>query len=133
MLANEHRASRHQVEGKEMARAVTREGDLTRTLGLGEKDWHAGDHPLEGAFHGTNADIQGWIFPEHDVVLEVHRHRSVEPGMEHGHQLTVDAVPDARRLRILELRGKELRRRFYAGAHCKSSVRPKPRLPAVRR
>src|SRR5438477_4389286 len=132
MLPNEHGGTRHQVEGKEMARAITREGDLTRTLCLGEEDRHACNHPLEGAFHGANADIQGWILPEHDVVLKVHRHRPIEPGMEEGDQLAVDAVSYARRLCILELGGKKLRRFLHPRTHCNSIGRQNRRLPAMR-
>ncbi len=50
--------------------------------------------------------------------------------MEHGDQLAVDAVFDARCLAILELRGEELRRFLHRGNHCNSIVDQNRRPPA---
>src|ERR1700736_89926 len=62
MFAHEHRGAGRQVQGKEMAGAVTREGDLARPLRLGKKDGHAGDHPLERTFIARIAILSGGSF-----------------------------------------------------------------------
>src|SRR5271156_6214772 len=69
--------------------------NLSRPARLGQKQLHAGDHPLERALT-LDSDGERRIFPQHHVELEEHRHAAVEPDVQHRHQLSVDAVVHTR-------------------------------------
>ncbi len=99
--------------GKRCPDAVAGEGDLPRPLRLGEEDRHAGHHPLEGALHGPDPDVEPGVLPQNDVMLEEDGHGPVQPGMQHGHKLTLDPVADPGSLPILELSGEQLWRRLH--------------------
>ena len=66
MLAHLQLAPLGQVDGDDVA-GVAAEGDHALAGRLGDED-HAGDHPLQRAGHGLDADANAGMFPQQDVV-----------------------------------------------------------------
>ena len=84
-----------QMQRKHVPGTVAGKCDLPRPTCLGQQQLHAGDHPLERTF-SPDPDVERRVLPQHDVMLEKHRHAAVEPDVQHRHEFAVDAVVHTR-------------------------------------
>lgn len=100
VLAHVHALARLQMDAEHVARAVAAEGDAARPGGAGEQERHAGEHPLEAAFHRVQRDLHGGVFPEQDVVLEIDA-GVTQFHVQRGHELALDVVGDAAECLVL--------------------------------
>ena len=94
MLAHVHALAGRQMQSQDVARAVAAEGDAARPGRAGQQEGHAGEHPLEAAFHRMNGNLHGRVFPEQDVVLEIDA-GVAQIHLQGGHQFALDVVGDA--------------------------------------
>jgi hypothetical protein len=58
MFTHVNLATSHHVNRCDMPHAIATERDLAGTVRLGNEDLHPGDHPLEGALHRADGDLQ---------------------------------------------------------------------------
>lgn len=107
VLADEDGLAGMEVEAEDLTSAVAREGDFAGALGFGDVHGHAGDHTLERTF-AAHADLELWIFPEENVVLEENIEVAVKVEVKDGDEGALDAILDARD-RAIVFGGEELR------------------------
>src|SRR5438270_230606 len=97
----------HRLQPEPSRSGAGSDADLALADGLGQKDGHAGDETLEGAFHRLQLDVHGRLLPEQHVVLEVGRDRPAKLEPENGDELSLDVVEEVRALAVM-MRGGEL-------------------------
>ena len=109
VLADDDALAPLEVQRHDVPRRVTAERELTRRLRLEQQQRHAAERAaLEALLQRMQADLQAGVLPQQHVVLEVHGHLAVERHVQHGNELALEAVVDAGRGALLDLRGKDL-------------------------
>jgi len=74
MLAHVDRLARREMQRHDLPGAIAAEGDVSRTMRLGEEDGQSREEPLHRAAHRPHADVHLGVLPQQHVVLEVDRH-----------------------------------------------------------
>jgi hypothetical protein len=92
-----------------MAGRIPRKRDLARSPCLRHEDLHAGDHALERPLHGPHPDLQPRILPENHVMLEEDGNGAIQPDVEDGNQLSLDAIAHPRSHAGFDVRLQKLR------------------------
>jgi hypothetical protein len=90
------------MDAKNVAGAVPAEPDSTLPGSLDHENGHSGYQPLERPLERLKHDVQPWVLPKQDVVLEIDR-ISADLGDENRHEFALHVVGEARERFVLDV------------------------------
>src|SRR5215471_17515513 len=109
MLAHVDFHPRMQWHHHQLPRRIARKGNAARTVRQAHDEWHSRQGPFHSALQRHHGHRRAIVFPQQDVVLEIHRIALAKRYLGHRNNLALDLasappkmylghVPDARRL-----------------------------------